>query len=301
MAGLNYHHLRYFWAVAHEGNLTRAADNLHVSQSAVSVQIQKLEAALGHDLFDRRNRQLMLTEAGRIALDHADAIFSLGRELVGTLNEAGRDRIVLRVGAVSTLSRNFQTRFLAPLFDCTDVEIVVRSGGFADLLRSLEDHHVDVLLANQAPPRDSATRWVAHSMAEQAVALIGTPEHRDDDASLAELLTRAPLVLPAAESSMRIGFDALVDRLDVRPRVVAEIDDMAMLRLMARADIGLAVIPPIVVRDEIASGELVEIAELPGLAETFYAITLSRRFPNPLLKDLVLEGRVSAEEQRRSG
>ena len=140
MSTLNYHHLHYFWAVAHEGHLTRAAEKLHVSQSAVSVQIQKLETALGHPLFHRRGRSLELTEAGRIVLDHADAIFSLGRELVGTLGEAGAERTVLRVGSMATLSRNFQTRFLAPLFGREDVELVIRSGRFADLLRSLEAH-----------------------------------------------------------------------------------------------------------------------------------------------------------------
>lgn len=318
MAALNYHHLHYFWAVAHEGNLTRAAEKLHVSQSAVSVQIQKLEKSLGHDLFHRRGRELVLTEAGRIALDHADGIFALGRELVGTLNEEQRELIVLRVGSMATLSRNFQTRFLAPLFGRDDVEIVIHSGRFQDLMRALEAHRIDVLLANQVPPRDAATRWVAHAMAEQRLGVIGTPElaaratagamastearpesaSDTDDTRLHSLLTSAPLVLPAAESAMRIGFDALLDRLEIRPKIAAEVDDMAMLRLVAREGVGLAVIPPIVVRDELATGQLVEIAELPGLAETFYAITPTRRFPNPLLKELVREGRVQREEER---
>jgi LysR family transcriptional activator of nhaA len=287
MTQLNYHHLHYFWAVAHEGNLTRAAEKLHVSQSSVSVQIHKLEASLGHELFERRGRQLILTEAGRIALDHADAIFSLGQDLLGTLQEQGQDRTILRVGSQATLSRNFQLRFFAPLFDREDVEIVVQSGNFADLMRNLEAHNLDVLLANWAPPRDAATRWIAHTLAHQPISLIGPPSDHDPGAPLAELLTAEPLVLPARQSSMRIGFDALVDRMDIRPPIAAEVDDMAMLRLLAREGIGRAVIPAIVVRDELASGELVELARLPGLRETFYAITLKRRFPNPLLKDML--------------
>lgn len=287
MPGFNYRHLHYFWAVAHEGNLTRAAEKLHVSQSAVSVQIQKLEKALGHDLFDRQNRQLSLTEAGRIALDHADTIFSTGQELENILQDAERERIVLRVGSVSTLSRNFQIRFLGPYFHREDVEVVVHSGAFADLMRNLEAHHIDVVLANWVPPRDSATRWVAHTLAHQPVSLIGAPGDADPRASLEELLTGAPLVLPALESGMRIGFDGLVERLGIRPTVAAEVDDMAMLRLVAREGIGRAVIPPIVVRDELDSGELVELAPLPDLRETFYAVTLTRRFPNPLVQELV--------------
>lgn len=283
----NFHHLHYFWAVAHDGNLTRTADRLHVSQSAVSVQIKQLEEQLGHSLFERRGRQLVLTEAGRIALDHADAIFATGQELAGTLQERGRTRTVVRVGSMATLSRNFQLRFLQPLFGRNDVETVVRSGRFADLLRALEAHRLDVVLANTAPPRDVATPWVTHAIAEQPVSLVGPPQRRRRPRRLATVLAEEPLVLPAADTGIRAGFDALVDRLGVRPRVAAECDDMAMLRLLARERVGLAVVPSIVVRDELAARTLVEIARLPGLDERFYAITLSRRFPNPLVRALI--------------
>lgn len=287
MAGLNYNHLRYFWAVAREGNLTRAAERLHLSQSALSVQIQKLEAQLGHALFERRGRQLVLTEAGRIALDHADAIFAAGEELLGTLKERGDSaRQVIRVGALATLSRNFQIQFLRPLLRRDDVEIIVRSGAFGDLLHHLEAHRIDVVLANAAPPRDAATPWVPHPIADQPVSLVGHPR-RVEGGPLEELLAREPLILPTVETSIRAGFDALTDRLGIHPRIAAEVDDMAMLRLLTREDIGLAVVPPIVVKDELAAGLLTEIERFPDLKESFFAITLARRFPNPLLKSLV--------------
>lgn len=290
MSTLNYNHLRYFWAVAHQGTLTRAAQQLHVSQSAVSVQIQKLEAELGHPLFERRGKQLILTEAGRIALDHADAIFAMGDELVGTLQERGEpSRRVLRVGALATLSRNFQLAFLKPVLKREDVEISVRSGAFADLLENLEAHRLDVVLANTPPARTVTTAWVSHTIAKQPVSLVCHPHRAAKKRSLREILSSEPLVVPAVESSIRTGFDALVDRLGVRPRIAAEVDDMAMLRLVAREDRGLAVVPSIVVKDELDNGVLVEIEQLPGLEETFVAITLSRRFPNPLLKDLISE------------
>ncbi len=285
---LNYNHLRYFWAVAHEGNLTRAAKHLHVSQSAVSVQIHKLEDDLGHALFERRGKQLVLTEAGQIALDHADAIFAAGEELVGTLREhGGVTRRVLRVGALATLSRNFQLGFVAPLLGDDRVELVMRSGSLADVLRMLEAHRLDVVLANTAPPRDAATPWIAHAIAEQPVSLVGRPALARPRRSLEELLTTEALVVPAVESSIRVGFDALVARLGVRPRLAAEVDDMAMLRLLAREHPGLAVVPPVVVKDELDGGELVEIERLADLRETFFAITMRRRFPNPLLQRLL--------------
>lgn len=288
MAGLNYNHLRYFWAVAREGNLTRTAEKLLVSQSALSIQIRKLETQLGHDLFERTGRQLLLTEAGRIAFDHAETIFAGGAELLATLKDRPEQRrSILRVGALATLSRNFQIGFLRPLLAREDVELIVRSGSTAHLMQSLETHRLDVALVNVAPPRDASTPWISHAIAEQPVSLIGTRKRIGKAGTLASLLAREPLILPTMESSVRIGFDALLDRMGVRVRIAAEVDDMAMMRLLAREDIGLAVVPPIVVKDELASGRLREVHQLPQLSETFFAVTMKRRFPNPLLQKLL--------------
>lgn len=288
MAALNYHHLRYFWAVAHEGGLTRAAERLNVSQSALSIQIQKLEHQLGHPLFERRGKQMLLTEAGRIALDHADAIFATGEELLDTLKQGAAERRVLRIGALATLSRNFQIGFLRPLLHRDDVEVVLRSGTAGDLLRALEALRLDVVLMNEAPMRDAATPWIIHPIADQPVALVGSGR-RIGGTALAVLLEREPLVLPTPGTSLRSGFDALLDRLGIRPRIVAEVDDMAMLRLLAREDVGLVLVPRIVVQDELEGGLLQAVELLPDLREHFYAVTLSRRFPNPLLR-LLLSG-----------
>jgi len=151
----------------------------------------------------------------------------------------------------------------------------------------LESHRLDIVLANFAPPRDAATGWVSHLIAEQPVSLVGRPDRLPGPLPLAVALATQPLVLPSLDSSIRAGFDALMDREGIRPLVAAEVDDMAMLRLLAREGVGLAVVPPIVVKDEIESGALTEIAQIHGLSETFFAITQSRRFPNPLLRSLI--------------
>jgi LysR family transcriptional activator of nhaA len=288
ISSLNFHHLRYFHTVAHEGNLTRAAQRLNVSQSAVSVQIRQLEQRLGQPLFERRGRALWLTEAGRIALDHADAIFAAGEELLNTLRERPPGRgPVLRVGSVATLSRNFQIGFLRPLLKRKDVEIVIRSGALGDLLRSLEEHRLDVVLANTAPPRDAATPWISHTIAEQPVSLIGSPRRIRRKVAFQDLLASEPLILPTVETSIRSSVDALFDRLHIRPHIAAEVDDMAMIRLLTREGFGLAVVPPIVVENELQSGQLIEVDRFPQVKETFYAVTLTRRFPNPLLRELL--------------
>lgn len=293
---LNYHHLRYFWIVAHEGNLTHAAQKHNIAQSALSMQIRELENYLGQDLFERKGRRLILTEAGRIALDFADAIFTRGEELLGTLGtlEQPKQRH-LRVGALATLSRNFQIGFLEPLLRTENAEFSIQVGTLDELLDKLVTYHLDIILSTVVPLRDETTRWVAHAIDNQPVSLIGKPHPKRDRLPLEFLLTNEALVVPAPQSSIRTGFDALVNRLGIVPRITAQVDDMAMLRLVARGHAGLAVVPPIVVKDELDTGELVEVAKLPGLAETFFAITLKRRFPNPLLK-LILPRNFSSDE-----
>lgn len=286
---LNLHHLRLFRAVAREGSLTGAARSLNISQSAVSTQIKILEAALGHDLFERVGRSLQLTEAGRIALDHADEIFRAADHLTATLKAAEGQRRVLRIGALATLSRNFQMRFLEPLIGRDDVEVVLRSGAQEQLLRGLQALALDVVLTNLAPARDADSPYLVQRLDEQPVGLVGAPIrcaglHK---ASLADVLRDEPVILPTPETSLRAGFDALLARLEIVPRIAAEADDMAMIRLLARADIGLAVIPPVVVQDELAAGTLIELQRLDDITEVFSAVTIRRRFPNPLIRELL--------------
>lgn len=284
---LNYHHLRYFWAVAHDGNLTRTAQRLNLSQSALSVQIKQLEERLGQALFERRGRQLLLTEAGRIALDHADAIFSTGQELVATLTSTVQSRKALRVGALATLSRNFQIGFLRPILSRLDVEIILRSGGPTELLEGLGTLNLDLVLMNRPPPDDSLTPYETHQIGEQDVSIVGPPERLDPELSIKDLMLTQPFILPTTDSSVRTAFDAMASRLSVRPQIAAEVDDMAMMRLLAREGIGLALVAPIVVKDELNSGRLKEAKEHPRIKESFFAVTLRRRFPNPLVQDLL--------------
>ncbi len=287
---LNYHHLRYFWIVAREGNLTRAAHKLNIAQSALSMQISALEAYLGQPLFERAGRRLVLTEAGHIALDFANAIFAKGDELLGTFGRLSEmQQRVLRVGALTTLSRNFQVRFLRPLLQDSQTRVIIRSGTLEELLSGLKRYELDVALSDITPPRDQMTPWIVHVIDTQPVGLIGRPDPARYQTPFEVLLQREPLIVPAPGSTIRVGFDALAHRLGIHPQIVAEVDDMAMLRLVAREHHGLAVIPPIVVNDELEAGILVEYARLPDLAETFCAITVARRFPNPLL-NLLLPG-----------
>lgn len=277
MARLNYHHLHCFWAVAKEGHLTRAAERLHVSPSALSTQVRQLEDTLGQPLFERRARRLKLTEAGQVALGYAEAIFASGTELVS----------VLRIGAVATLSRNFQENFLAPLLGRDDVEFVLHSGSLADLLTRLRVHTLDLVLSNRRVHGSTDELWRCRRIAQQPVSLVGRPWKRRRKFRFPDDLAALPLLLPGRDSDMRAGFDLLCEQLGVRYTLKAEVDDMALLRLLARDAGGIALVPSVVVRDELKSGVLVEHAVVPDLFESFYAISVPRRFAPPLLRELL--------------
>jgi LysR family transcriptional activator of nhaA len=169
------------------------------------------------------------------------------------------------------------------------VEVILRSGTAAELLRGLEALNLDVVLLTQPPARDAITPFVSHRLAQQRISLVGRAElvGRRSKGKLRELLASEPVLLPTADSSVRTDFNALMERWNIQPQIAAEVDDMAMLRLLTREGVGLGVIPPIVVKDELASGFLKEAGSLPGIAENFYAVTMERKFPNALVRDLV--------------
>ena len=285
---LNYHHLRYFWAIAHEGSLTKAAAKMNVAQSALSIQLRHLEETLGQALFVRKNRKLVLTEAGRMALQYADSIFRTGEELVDTLHHRSpKARQVLRIGAVATLSRNFQWEFVKPLRNRRDVELVLRSGGVHDLIVQLRNHEVDVVLSNQALRRDSETGHHSHLLAEQEVILVARPVKGRRAFRFPEDFRTTPVILPSLESDIRAAFELILDQAGIRPIIAAEVDDMAMLRVLAMRIKAVALVPKVVVQDELRAGSLVERYRISSIKERFYAITPSRTFPNPLVKELI--------------
>lgn len=287
---LNYHHLRYFRAIAKEGTLTGAAKRLGVSQSSLSVQLRQLEESLGQPLFRRESKSLVLTEAGSIALDYADRIFRSGEELMSVLeNQPGDRRRVLRVGSVATLSRNFQISCLQPFVGNDDVELVLRSGSLRELLGQLRAHTLDLVLSNLPVRRDAETDWHSILLEEQPVALIGPKKRGRKKFSFPEDLVETPLVLPSLDSNLRVAFDLILEQHGIRPRIAAEVDDMAMLRLLARDGAGLALVPPVVVAGELQRGLLAEYYRFSDIRESFYAIVPSRRFPNPLVEELILQ------------
>lgn len=288
MRNLNFHHLLYFWQVAKTGNLTRAAGQLNVSQSALSAQIRDLEGYLGKALFERTGRRLQLTAFGALVLGYAEGIFGLGQELVAAARAGGDPRSrQLRVGAVATLSRNFLDNLLRNVLGRPDVHLVLESGSLEELLGRLQVHNLDVVFANRPVVTEAGKPWRCTLIDRQSVCLVGPPRPRKGRFRLPADARGQRFVVPGPSSDIRSQFDVWCERRGLEIAIAAEVDDMAMLRLVARGSGAITVLPEIVVQDELREGRLQRYCPIPGVYENFYAITAFRHQPAPLVAELL--------------
>ncbi len=288
MKNLNFRHLLYFWQVAKVGHLTRAANQLRVSQSALSAQIRQLEGYLGRPLFDRTGRGLLLTEFGTTVLDYADGIFGLGQELMASVRGGKGQRIQqLRVGAVTTLSRNFLENLIRPLLNRPGVRLSLESGSLEELLSRLQVHNLDVLFSNRPVVAEAGKPWRCVRIDRQSVCLVGPPRPRGSRFRFPADAVGARFVVPGPSSDIRSQFDVWCEKHELRVDIAAEVDDMAMLRLLARDSGAITVLPEVVVQDELRDGRLQRYCAVPGVFENFYAITAVRRSPSPIVQSMI--------------
>lgn len=287
MNRLNYHHLYYFWQVAKQGNLTRTAELLHISQSALSSQIKQLEQSMQVTLFQREGRKLLLTDSGYQTLKYAEDIFSRGAELEHLLTQGLQpEHSPIRIGALSTMSRNFIESFISPLLTMPDARYSLLSMAQPALLNALAQHQLDLALTNVAVQGHDNQLWQCRLLARQPVSIIG-PSGRAPSPDLNTGYQRQRWVLPPAQSPIRTAFDALAAQFQLQPNIIAEADDMAMLRLLVRDSGALTVMPEVVVKDELKSGRLQQYLILPQVYENFYIVTTQRELLHPKLNLLL--------------
>lgn len=286
---LNYHHLRHFWVIARFGHLTRAAEALHISPSTLSEQLAELEEWLGQKLFERRRRELVLTEGGRVALEHAETIFNTGRELMGWFRQSGGEtrRRTLHLGAVGPLSKNLQFDFLQPILSESGVNVIVEAGPLEDLTRRLREHRLDLVLSNLPLQSDQAPGIFNHLLGEVPVYLVGGKGRRFPNTPFPRCLQGTPLFLPSRQSKVRADLDLILAKAEIEPWIHAEVDDMALLRLLALSGQGLALVSKIVVERELESRQIRFLRRVPGLTENFYALTVRRKFGDAWLAEVV--------------
>jgi LysR family transcriptional activator of nhaA len=253
MGSLNYHHLLYFWTVAREGSIVRATQKLHLTQPTISAQLRTLEESLGEKLFTRSGRRLVLTEMGQVVFRYAEEIFTLGRELQDVLEGRPTGRpIRLTVGIADQVPKLLAHRLLAPAFAPPEpVHLVCREGKLDRLFAELTTHGLDLVLSDAPLTADMKVRAFNHPLGETDVALFGV-------AALAEKYRRqfpkslegAPFLLPTEGTSLRRSMEEWFDRENIRPVIVGEFSDSALLKVFGMGGAGLFP-APVAISDEI--------------------------------------------------
>lgn len=284
MEWLNYHHLLYFWVVAREGGLVPAGKVLRLSHSTLSAQIHALEAQLGEALFTKVGRKLALTEVGRVVYRYADEIFALGRELMDTVKDRSTGQpLRLQVGVVDQVPKVVVKRLLQPALELDlPVRLVVHEGAFDKLLSELALHALDVVIADAPVPAGSQVRAFNHLLGETGVSFFATP-------ALAEAhgrgfpgsLDGAPMLLPLPSTSLRRALDGWLARSGVRPRVVAEFEDSALLKVFGADGLGLFVSATACEAEIVRQYGVEVIGRTDQVRERFYAVSAQRRLEHP--------------------
>lgn len=284
MPSLNYKHLHYFWMVAREGSIARACSKLHVSQPAISTQLQKLERQLGEKLFAKSGRNLVLTEMGQLVYRYAEEIFALGRELVDTVQGRPTGRpLRLVVGISDALPKLIAYRLLTPALRLDHaVRLVLREDRIEHLLGELSVHNLDLVLAEQPLPPTMNVRAFNHLLGECGVSVFGSPELASVyRANFPGSLDRAPFLLPTEGSTLRRSLEQWFEASGVHPMPMAEIQDSALLKAFGQEGVGLFVAPT-AIEDEIRRQYRVEVVgRIDAVREHFYAISVERRLKHP--------------------
>ncbi len=287
MEWLNYHHLRYFWTVAKEGSLARAAAKLHVSQPSISEQIRELENALGEKLFRREGRNNRLTDTGQVVFGYAEEIFELGRELMTVARHgAAAKELRLYAGVADSFPKLVTNEILRPVFRLPQqVHVVCREGKIEDLLAQLAAHRLDIVFADEPSPSSLKVRTFNHLLGESKVSFCAAAElARTLKRNFPKSLHEAPAFLPADNSSLRRELEHWFRQQKIRPRVLAEFEDLALMKEMAAEGRAFIALPTVVAREAAARYHFETIGMAGNCLAKFYAISAERKISHPAVK-----------------
>lgn len=284
MRELNYKHLHYFWVVAKEGGVNRAANKLGVAAQTISGQLSLLERSLGVALLAPAGRGLALTEAGRTALSYADRIFNLGEQMLEALEDRpGEDALRLTVGILDALPKLAAHRLLQPVMNMgRPVRLVCYEGELDELMSDLALHRLDVVLSDRPVASGGSLRVFSHPLGEYPVSLYGIPALVSRYAQdFPERLAGAPLMLPTRTNALRGRLEQWFETHELRPQIVGEFEDSALMDTFGRQGMGL--FPALTMLGPEIEAQLgaVPVGELDGVREQVFAISGERRIRHP--------------------
>lgn len=284
MEWLNFHHLRYFWTVARKGGVRKAAQELNVSQPSISAQLKLLEESFGEKLFQRSGRTLMLTEAGHMVLSYADEIFSVGQELMSAVKQLpGTRALRLNVGVTDSLSKLIAFEILKPAFHFpSPTHITCRQAEIGPLIGSLQTHRLDIVLADEPASSSLKTRVFNHRLGRSGVTFCAVPKIAARlKRNFPRSLNGATALLPSQNMGMRIALETWFNSQDIRPRLVGEFEDSALMEVAASGALGFTTVHTVVDHAALSHYGLKVIAQVDECGSDFYAITTERRLKHP--------------------
>lgn len=293
---VNYKHLNYFWVVAKEGSIARASDKLHLTPQTISGQLSLLEDHLGISLFSKSGRNLVLTETGRLVLSYADEIFSIGSELEQFIHQLPAHLPqTLRVGVADVVPKSIAHRILEPALKMPEpVRMICRESSLDILLAELAVHRLDLVLADRPIPPTVSTRGFSHKLGQCAVSFFATKKLKKSlKGDFPQCLDRAPLLLPNSDNQLRSGIDHWLDKLRIYPRIVAEFDDSALMKVFGKEGAGIFIAPAAIESEVEAQFRVACIGRTDEVKEHFYAISVERRVLHPVVSAIMETARES--------
>jgi LysR family transcriptional activator of nhaA len=300
---LNYKHLHYFWMVCRCGGVAKAGERLHVTPQSISGQIRMLEEAVGEALWRRAGRRLELTEIGHLVLEHAERMFNVGEELKDALRDRrGAGRATLRVGVAGSVVKALVYRMLAPALAAPDApRLDCREGRFQDLLALLAVHQIDLVLSDRPLTGAMHVRGFNHLLTEGGVSFLGVGSLAEPlRAGFPASLDGAPVLLPGRDAALRPRLMAWFDQIRVRPRVVGEFDDTAVMKAFGQAGAGIFPMPALIA-DEISLQYHVDlVGRTDEVAQQLYAVSVERRLTHPAVVAISEAARAQQALQNRS-
>ena len=284
MSSLNLKHLRYFWAVAANGTIARASEILHVTPQTISGQLRELEEQLGAKLFKKSGRNLVLTDTGRVVFSYADEMFRLGDELQDVLE--GRTpgaALTLTVGVAMVVPKLLAYRVLEPVLAMQEsVRLVCQEAPLADLLADLSVHKLDLVLADSPMSPTMNIRAYNHPLGESGISFFASRSTaRKYTAGFPRSLDGAPMLMPTNSSALRRLLEQWFERENIKPLVVAEFEDRALMKAFGEAGTGIFTTPTAVEDDVVAKYGVRVIGRSADIKERFYAISAERRIKHP--------------------
>ena len=294
MPWLNYHHLLYFWTVARTGSVTKACQELNLTQPAVSAQIRMLEKAFGEKLFVKRGRNLVLTDVGRLVYRYADEIFLLGREMQETLagRPSGRPQRLV-VGVCDQVPKLIAFRLLEPVLRRGEgVQLVLRDDKPERLFGDLAVHALDLVISDAPVGASAKVRAFNHLLGETDVSIYGAPALAAHfRRKFPESLSGAPFLLPADGTMLRRSLTAWFNAAGIHPNTVGEIDDSALLKTFGQGGIGLFAAPTAIESDVMQQYGVKLVGRVEAVKERFYAVSVERKITHPIVKEITSEAR----------